>query len=134
MAGKEKYTAQQIIDALIQARGMKTVAARNLGCDYNTIVRYINTYATVKQALDETLESLGDNVESTLLAKALGRRDAKGDWIEPPDTACLIFLAKTHPSMRRRGYAERQLHEHSGIDGAPIPVAIAITKMKIDEL
>lgn len=109
----EQFTAQQMIDALIATRGMKTVAAKRLGCAYNTVVRYINKYPTVKAALDETKEELGDSIESTLLAEALGQKKidpATGrplkEWEREPNITALIFLAKTHPSMRERGYGE----------------------------
>lgn len=108
MAGKEQYTPQQIAEALKQAKGMKTIAARNLGCDYKTIVRYIDKYATVKQALGESQEQLGDSIETTLLSEALGKRNRENTkWEREPNVTALIFLAKTHPVMRERGYSEK---------------------------
>jgi hypothetical protein len=114
MANREQYTAQQMIDALKATRGMKTVAARRLGCAYNTVVKYIDKYPTVKAALDETRDGMGDSIESTLLATALGERDNDGGWKAEPNVSALIFLAKTHPAMRERGYGEMHKHEHSG--------------------
>lgn len=133
MAGKDQYTAQQMIDALTKAKGMKTVAARLLGCDYKTVVRYIENYATVKQALDDSKESLGDSIETTLLAEALGIRDDNGKWTREPNITALIFLAKTHPVMRERGYAERR--EVTGKDGAPMQHKVTLlSELSDDEL
>jgi hypothetical protein len=77
-------------------------------------VKYIEKYPTVKAALNETKEGMGDSIESTLLATALGERDDKGGWKTEPNVSALIFIAKTHPAMRERGYGELKKHEHSG--------------------
>ena len=135
MAGKRKYTAQQMIDALTAAKGMKTVAARRLGCAYNTVVSYINEYSTVKDALDEAKQSMGDSIESTLLNQALGERNGDGTWKVEPNISALIFIAKTHPAMRERGYGELHKHdvnakvEHDIVDGTDEERIIRIAEM-----
>ena len=117
MAKTEQYTAQQMIDALTATRGMKTLAAKRLGCAYNTVVRYIEKYATVKQAYAEAHEGLGDAVETTLISQALGERDKNGEgYVRDPNITALIFLAKTR--FKERGYVERG--ELSGPGGGPI--------------
>jgi hypothetical protein len=132
MAGKELYTAEQMINALIKANGMKTIAARNLGCEYNTVVRYINKYSTVAKALELSQQNTGDNIESTLLEMALGRRGEDGEtWKHEPNISALIFLAKVHPTMRERGYVERQ--EVTGKDGAPIESTHTIKFEQLDD-
>lgn len=105
MAGKEQYTAEEMIKAITEARGMKTVAARALGCHYLTVQRYINNYVTVKQAWLDAQEATGDQVELTLYSQALGIRDREGNWVQPPNIAALIFLAKTR--FKERGFIER---------------------------
>jgi|OM-RGC.v1.025420069 hypothetical protein len=115
MANKEQYTAEQMITAIREANGMLTVAARRVGCTYNTIRRYVDNYPTVKQALDDTKQNLGDRIESTLLSQALGIRDSNtGEYTQEPNVTALIFLVKTHPVMRARGYTERVQQEHMG--------------------
>ena len=52
---KEKFTANQIIDALREKHGNLSAAARYLGCARHTVTRYINTYPTVKAVADECL-------------------------------------------------------------------------------
>ena len=51
MAGRnEKYTTQQMINALQYAQGFITHAADRLGCSYDTMRRYIRVHPTVKEA------------------------------------------------------------------------------------
>lgn len=107
----EKFTAEQVADALTETRGMKTLAAKRLGCAYNTIQRYIDKYASVRDALDRAHESLGDQVELALFDEAVNKRN----------TAALIFLAKT--KFKARGYVERS--EVTGAAGGAIRVEIA---------
>lgn len=109
MAKTDQYTTEQMIEALTKANGMITHACRYLGCDYKTMKRYINKYKSVQEAYENTQHVMGDNIETTLLDQALGRRDkTTGEWIQEPNVTALIFLAKVHPEMRRRGYAERR--------------------------
>lgn len=105
MAKREQYTTQQMIDALVATRGMTTLAAQRLGCSWNTVNRYVQKYQTVKDALRQAREGLGDQVELTLINEALGRRDKVGNVIIPPNVTALIFLAKT--KFRDRGYSEK---------------------------
>lgn len=116
MANKDKYSAKQMADAIYKSKGMLTIAARQLGCSYNTVRSYIDRYATVKEAYDEASEVTGDEIELTLLNKALGKRDDKGNWTQLPDTTALIFLAKT--KLKHRGYVER--NEVTGADGGAV--------------
>ena len=109
-----KYTAEQVASALTEAQGMVTHAARRLGCTRKTVYNYIDRYVTVQEALADARESLGDRIEATLLSEAFGNpKDSKD-----PNITALIFLAKTHPAMRKRGYTERT--EHTGADGGNI--------------
>ena len=127
---KEKFTAQQMADALIEVDGMRTYAAKNLECDLKTVVRYIKKYKVCQDAENLSKQRMGDRVESTLLAMALGVRSEDGKtWEQEPNIASLIFLAKVHPTMRERGYTER--HEITGKDGGAI---ILKTGMNTDDL
>jgi hypothetical protein len=96
MAKTDQYTAQQMIDALIEAKGMVTIAARKVPCTYRTMKRYIDKYPSVAQAQKEQREQMGDAVELALYDEAVNKRN----------TAALIFLAKTQ--FKDRGYVERQ--------------------------
>lgn len=119
-----------VAKALIASRGMVSHAARALGCTRATVYNYINKHPTVKAALDDARASLGDRIESTLLYEAMGvqEKDAKGEltgrYTREPNISALIFLAKTHPAMRQRGYAEKQHVEHYGSDGGSLKIEL----------
>lgn len=90
----ERFTAEQVAAALREVRGMKTLAARRLGCSYNTVQRYIDEYASVKKAQQEASEERGDALELKAYNEAMNG-----------NTALLIFLLKTQ--FKDRGYTER---------------------------
>lgn len=119
MAGKTRYKVEDFIQPLRKANGMRTIAAKLIGCDYKTLVSWVKKSPTLQDLEAELRGGLGDQIESTLLAVALGQQsDDKKSWTIEPNVTALIFLAKTHPAMRDRGYVER--HEHTGKDGEPI--------------
>jgi len=97
----EKYTQEQMIAALKFAKGMRTKAAKLLGCDYKTLVKYINEYPEVAEAEQLSRETMLDAIELKAYAQAM-----KGD------NTMIIFLLKTQG--KSRGYVEKQEQEHSG--------------------
>jgi hypothetical protein len=111
---KQRYTAEQVAEALKASAGIQAAAARRLGCgrdtvaaarrlgcDRNTIGNYIKRYATVRQALEEARDTTIDLAESKLIEKVQA-----GEW------PAIAFTLKT--VGRHRGYVERQETEHSG--------------------
>lgn len=62
----EKYTPQQIIKAIEAACGIKTEAARILGCHRSTIYNYVDRHDEVAQAADDAREQLLDEAEAAL--------------------------------------------------------------------
>ena len=97
----EKYTAQQVIDALEESKGIIAVASRKLGCTRATVYRYLKNYSTVKQAYDDANETNIDFVENKLM-KA----------IDDGNITAMIFFLKT--KAKHRGYVERQEIGHDG--------------------
>ena len=104
---KEKFTANQIIDALREKHGNLSAAARYLGCERHTISRYINTYPTVKAVADEERETLIDFAENQLFKQ-----------VQDGNITAIIFTLKT--IGKSRGYVERQ--EVTGADGGAVLV------------
>ena len=104
---KEKFTANQIIDALREKHGNLSAAARYLGCDRHTVTRYINTYPTVKAVADEERETLIDFAENQLFKQ-----------VQDGNITAIIFTLKT--IGKSRGYVERQ--EVTGADGGAVVV------------
>ena len=115
------YTAKQVIEAITKAQGMPARAAQLLGCSPSTVYRHIQKSPSVREAFEDARHHIADRIEGTLLNQALGRRDPdSGGWAQVPNITALIFLAKTHPAMRERGYGEKRYNEHAGADGGAI--------------
>ena len=109
MAKTEQFTAQQVADALTQAKGFVSVAARNLGCADNTVRNYMERYAVCKQAVVDARESMIDIAEGRLYQN-----------INSGDNTAIIFFLKTQ--AKHRGYIER--YEHTGKDGGDLSIKL----------
>ena len=109
----DRFTAQQVADALTQAKGFVSVAARNLGCADNTVRNYMERYAVCKQAVTDARESMIDIAEGRLYQN-----------INSGDNTAIIFFLKTQ--AKHRGYIERyeQRTEVSGPNGDDIPIRV----------
>jgi hypothetical protein len=104
---ERRYSAQQVADAIREARGFVTVAAEKLGCHRATVQRYINDYATVKEAVEDSREKRHDYVENKLMSA-----------INDGNVTAIIFYLKTQ--CKDRGYVERT--EHTGEAGGAIRI------------
>jgi hypothetical protein len=91
---KDRYTQQRVIDAIVQARGIKATAAANLKCSRQTVTNYIDRYPAVKAAYEEAVESTIDLAQSKLIV--LVERE---EW--PAIRFLLVTLGKD------RGFTER---------------------------
>ena len=105
----EKYTANQMIEALREKHGNLSAAARFLGCSRNTISRYIDTYSTVQAVADEERETLIDFAENQLFKQ-----------VQDGNITAIIFTLKT--IGKHRGYVERQ--EVTGAESGPIELVV----------
>lgn len=114
MSNKERYTPEQIIEALEKTKGQTTLTARALGCTYQTVRNYMDRYPEVAEAQKLEYEKMGDAVELALYDEAVNQRN----------TAALIFLAKT--KYKNRGYTERT--EVTGGDGKDFTIKIDYDK------
>lgn len=103
----DRYTAQQVADALTQAKGFVSVASRNLSCSDQTVRNYIERYSVCKQAVTDARESMIDIAEGRLYQN-----------INSGDNTAIIFYLKTQ--AKHRGYIER--YEHTGKDGDTIKI------------
>jgi predicted transcriptional regulator len=108
---KPRYKAQQVIDAITEAKGFVSDAASILGCSRTTVHDYINKYSTVADALDDVREQRHDRVENKLL-----------DAIDQGNIAAIIFYLKTQ--CKDRGYVERTQQEITGKDGEPQKIVV----------
>ena len=94
----QRFTQKQVADAVMEAGGILTAAARKLGCASCTIYEYIERYPALKDVLSEARESSIDLAESELI-KA----------IEAGNLTAIIFFLKTRG--KSRGYIERSEHD-----------------------
>lgn len=104
-----RYTEQQIADALRAAGGMTTLAARQLGCDANTIRHHLAKSEALRAIVADSRDELIDIAET-----ALKRATIAGEaW-------AVCFTLKT--VGKHRGYVERQ--EVTGADGGSLNVNV----------
>jgi hypothetical protein len=105
----EKYKTDEVIQAIEEAHGNISAAARRLGAHRNTIASYIKKYATVGAAYEEARETLIDFTENQLF-----------NQVKEGNITAIIFTLKT--IGKYRGYVER--HEHTGQDGQAININV----------
>ena len=105
MAGKPRYTLEEITKALTESRGFKSVAARRLGCDWHTVDKYCRKYPELDDVLVAAHESAIDQAEVALHSLISPPRDAEGNYKWPPNIAAICFFLKCQ--AKDRGYIER---------------------------
>jgi hypothetical protein len=66
MAGRPRYTADQVARALKATRGLVSLAAQHLGCDPDTVQGYCRRHATVEAAKRQARDSILDVAEARL--------------------------------------------------------------------
>src|SRR3990172_12909875 len=95
MAGKQRYTNQQIIQALHETNGLISLAAKKLGCVHQTIYNRIAKVKSVKAVVDEARGELVDYAKLALRSALLD----KEPW-------AVTFTLKT--LGKDEGFTERQ--------------------------
>jgi len=103
----EKYTNSQIVNAIKTTNGMVYLAARQLGCNPQTIYNRMAKSETIRQAVDDSRGELIDISEQKLRIAVLNG--------EPWAVAMVLKTIGKH-----RGYVERQ--EVTGADGGAVIV------------
>ena len=106
---KQRYTPQQIADALHETRGMVFLAAKKLGCSDETIYNYAKRYKAVGDALRQQRGQFVDMAELKLW-NAVNEGEA---W-------AVQFALRT--LGKGRGYVERQ--EVTGKDGEAFSITV----------
>lgn len=116
---KQRYTAQQVIAALQETKGMIFLAAKRLGCDPETIANYCKRYPTVQAAKDAERGEMVDTAELKLW-QSIQNGEAWGI------AYCLSRLGKD------RGYVERT--EQTGKDGVPLNEVIHVIMSRQEDV
>lgn len=91
---RRKYTVAEIIAALEESAGVKSVAARRLGCSRSTLAQYAAEHPEIDKAVLAIREDFKDHVEGRLF-KA----------IAADNLSAILFFLKTQ--AKDRGYSER---------------------------
>ena len=101
MANKDQFTSREFIDAIPGTGGIVTKIAEKVGCTWHTARKYIDNYATIKQAYQDECERVLDLAESALI-KSVADQEA---W-------AVKYMLST--KGKHRGYVERQELQHNG--------------------
>ena len=104
-----RYTAEQMINAIREAEGNLSDAARILKCHRTTVHNYVNKFVTVKQAYEEENEKFIDEAQGKLRLH-----------VKKGSLPAIMFVLKT--KGKHRGYVERQ--EFTGPEGQPQQVEV----------
>jgi hypothetical protein len=116
--GTDKFTARMVSDALMEARGLGTVAARMLGCNVQTIYHYLDKYASCRRARAAAKAIQDDIAEGQIL-----------DAVAAGEPWAIQFYAKTQ--LRDRGYGdERRLDL---VVKAPEPAKLTTEEFDYDD-
>jgi len=111
-------SAKEYAQAIIEARGFISVAARHLGVSRSSVYNAINKYPTVAEAVKDAREATTDLAEGKLIK-----------LINDENPTAIIFYLKTQG--KKRGYIER--HELTGKDGAPIEISKGYVSISPDD-
>ncbi|GGH14699.1 hypothetical protein GCM10007036_14210 [Alsobacter metallidurans] len=105
----ERFTFEQVADALRRAAGIQAGAAKLLGCNRSVVAGYMVRYPELREQAEELVEETLDVAELGLVKKL---RDG--------NLTALIFYLKT--KGKHRGYVERR--ETTGaVDAPPVQVS-----------
>ena len=104
-----KYTAEQMIKALEESKGLIAPAARALGCSRDTIRSYLKEYPEIAEAIEDANEAFNDLAETRLY-----------DAVERGEAWAICFRLKT--KAKNRGYVEKA--EIGGANGGPVAIKL----------
>jgi hypothetical protein len=98
------YKASQFINAIKGSGGIITTIANRVGCSWHTAKKYIEEYATVKQAYNDELELVSDIAESVVIGNIRAAYEKQRKDKEQADsTDAKWYLTR----KGKRGYSEK---------------------------
>lgn len=107
---EERFTPEQLIEALHEHHGVKIRAAKALGCSRMTVENYVKRYDDVRDAVLDAREGMKDIAEDSLHKK-----------VEEGEAWAVCFYLKTQ--AKDRGYVERQEVAPTDPTGQPLDLA-----------
>lgn len=121
MTTRQRFTQQQIIEALKATKGMVYLAAERLGCEAQTVYNYRDRYPAVRAAMELEDGKIDDIAEMKLYQALL----AGESW-------AVQFRLRT--KAKHRGYIEKSVTEVTGTNGGPVEVATLTNEERIARL
>ena len=118
----EGFTTDEVIAALEEEGGVLLYAAQRLGCNRDTVARYVQTYPQVAEALESILQSTLDVAERTLFQGVKAEKKV----VDAGET-CALTATRMLLRTKGRGRGYVMSNEVSGPDGKAVPVAVAVT-------
>lgn len=109
MAGRSKFTADEVIAALRETKGMAYLAAQRLRCDVKTIYNYRDRYASVRAEMEQQDGAINDIAEMKLYQAIV-------------DGEPWAIQFRLRLKARDRGYSERV--EMTGGNGGALEVVV----------
>lgn len=111
MTTRQRFTQQQIIEALKATKGMVYLAAERLGCEAQTVYNYRDRYPAVRAAMELEDGKIDDIAEMKLYQALL----AGESW-------AVQFRLRT--KAKHRGYIEKSVTEVTGKDGDALTIKL----------
>jgi len=97
--GRDQYRAAEFIEAIPGSGGIISTIAARVGCAWDTAKRYIENYATVRQAYENECEKVTDLAEAVVIGEIKNRDVHTAKW---------YLMMKG----RSRGYVQSQRNEN----------------------
>ncbi len=117
MPKKERYTVEQVGKALRESAGLRSVAAKKLGCSPSTVLNYLTRHSQLLEVEAEAVEANLDRAEAKLMKK-----------IDQGNMAAICFFLKC--KGKHRGYVER-----TEISGGPTPIQyLSLEEKRLSQL
>lgn len=108
MSSREKFSVDDVREALLLEGGNVSQAAKRLGCRRQTVHEYMERYPELKEDMKLSKEKMLDIAEHNLVQK-----------MRAGNLTAIIFYLKTQG--KHRGYVERK--EHAGDGGGPVQLS-----------
>jgi len=105
----KKHTSDEVIKAIGNSYGIKSKIAERLGVHRHTLDRYLDEYATARQAYLDEVERVGDWAETNIITAIKDGNLDISKW----------YAGK---KLQHRGYVERQ--ELTGADSGPLKIQV----------
>ena len=105
----DKFTVAQVAQAMRDAKGIKTAAARILGCNRLTVDRYCTRYPTVAEAARQGESEITDVALGNVVRAILGGDTQESKW----------WLSKRDPDFKETVRAEV-----TGANGGPVKLMV----------